>query len=118
MLILFALALALSPVRPGRLLLLPTLKAEDDFDFTESAPLLEDVLTEVGGPGGGFCADAEEGLAVTIFLGLFCPVLLVIAEVGAVDGLASPLMRFEEMVGSDGNLDIMGGLGGRAEVNL
>ena len=108
MLILFALPLALSPLRP-------TLKEEDDFNFIES-PLLDDGL------GGGFCADvapAVDGLAVTIFRGLFWPVLLVVAaEVGAVDGLASLLMRCEGMVGSEGNLDIKGGLGGRAEVNL
>ena len=110
MLILFALPLALSPPRPGRLLLLPTLKEEDNFDFIES-PLLDD------GPGGGFCADVV--LAVTMFLGRFCPVLLVVAaEVGAVDGLASLLMRCEGIVGSEGSLDIKGGLGGRAEVNF
>lgn len=114
-LILFALPLALSPPRPGRLLLLPTLKEEDDLDFIESL-LLDD------GPGGGFCADVAptvDGLAVTMFLGLFCPVLLVVAaEVGAVDGLASLLMRCEGIVGSEGSLDIKGGLGGRAEVNF
>lgn len=117
MLILFALPLALSPPRPGRLLLLPTLNVEDNLDFIES-PLLDD------GPDGGFCADvapAVDGLAM-MFLGLFCPVLLVVVgvdpEVGAVDGLASLLMRCVGIVGSEGSLDIKGGLGGRAEVNL
>lgn len=114
-LILFALPLALSPPRPGRLLLLPTLKEKDDLDFIES-PLLDD------GTGGGFCADvapAVDGRAATMFLGLFCPVLLVAAaEVGAVVGLASLLTRCEGIVGSEGNLVIKGGLGGRAEVNL
>ena len=118
MLILFALPLALSPPRPGRLLLLPALIEVDDLDFIES-PLLDD------GPGGGFCADvapAVYGLAVMMFFGLFCPVLLLLIaaepEVGAVDGLASLLMRCVGIVGSEGSLDIKGGLGGRAEVNL
>jgi hypothetical protein len=75
--------------------LLPALNKEADFDFIES-PLLDD------GPDGGFCADvapAVDGLAVMMFLGLFCPVLLLLVvvaavdEVGAVDGLASLVMR-------------------------
>lgn len=121
MLILFALPLALSPPRPGRLLLLPALIEVDDLDFIES-PLPDD------GPGGGFCADVAPpvyGLAVMMFFGLFCPVLLLLLvpvaaepEVGAVDGLASLLMRCVGIVGSEGSLDIKGGLGGRAEVNL
>lgn len=117
-LILFALPLALSPPRPSRLLLLPTPTEEADLDFIESLPLDDDE----GGPGGGFFADvapAVDGRTAMMFLGLFCPVLLVVAtEVGAVDGLASLLMRCEGIVGSEGNLDIKGGLGGRAEVNL
>lgn len=102
MLILFALPLALSPVRPaGRPFVL---KAVDDLDFIES-PLVVDtlLLPPVG------------GLAVTTFLGLFCPVLLAAEAEGAVEGLPSLLKEIE---GSEGNLDIMGGLGGRADVNF
>lgn len=113
-LILFALALALSPKRPGRLLLLPALKA-DDFDLTPSLPV-DAALTEEEGGVGGFAAVEEdeaavEGLPATTFLGLFIPVLLLLAVVAL-------LARCNETTESEGSLDIIGGLGGRAEVNF
>ena len=117
MLALFDLALALSPER------LPALNAVDDFDFTLSL-LLDAVLLTVDGfleapvlaaAAAGFCPDVEEGLlAVMMVLGLFCPVLLVAAD----DGLSALLTRCDGREGSEGNLVIIGGLGGRADVNF
>ena len=120
MLILFARPLALSPKRPGRLLLLPVLNAEDDFDLTLSL-LLEAALTDEEGGGLAAEADAVDNLPAMTFLGLFCPVLLLllllVLLVVAPDCL-SALARRDETEGSDGSLDIIGGLGGRADVNF
>lgn len=124
------LALARSPERPGKLLLLPALRADDDFDF-ETSPLPEDALLRVDddldinmslledalADDAGSLVAVAEGLPATTVLGLFCPVLLVVV-VGAIGGLSTLLSRCDWTEESEGSRDIIGGLGGRADVNF
>ena len=122
-LVFLALALALSPVRLRRLLLLPLLKEDDDLEF-ELSPLVEARLTEEVDeglrPGGEdtLTLTAECLPPGTMFLGLFCPVLLVAGPVVVLVVVADSLWPAVRMEGSEGNRDIIGGLGGRADVNF
>lgn len=114
-LILLALALARSPERPGRLLV-PKPREDNDFDL-ELLELLEDRLVVDAGEdlGAEVAVVPVEGVPDTTTLGLFSPVLLV-AEADSLSVV--PLSRGVLIQGSEGSLDIIGGLGGRADVNL
>ena len=125
-LVFLVLPLALSPPRPSRPLLPPLLKDDDDLDFELSLPVVveERLTADVDlGAGGEDIVTLTAGClphAVIMFLGLFCPVLLVVPAVPVVEAMDDSLLPLPtlRMEGSEGNRDIMGGLGGRADVNL